>query len=810
MKRTHTPKSDHSQNERERLLFSDVASLEETDDIRQRCNSDYLEAKLRSVFPDDSLAVVSCDINETGKYVNRSLHFVWRWLFGTIKGLPSYVSVRIQHRTGNHVETIIVWSPLSWNDRFIGTGGGGIGTGGDNYITKPSNISRGMTLPKAVINGFTAATTDGGLGKRNWAINSRDGALDHELLENWHGRSTHFMTLVGKAIALILHERPVQFSYFHGGSGGGRQALVEAQEYPHDYDGIWSSCPAINWNRFVISGLWPIAVMNSNNHILKPRILRFFTEQVHNQVGGKATYYQLKSRLNLDPYQFVGKQLGRSVIREIDAKVMREIWDGPKRAGAEQLWWYFRPGVVFWNVAIPIASFCYSLFSRKPKPFIVTTYYARWLTQNPKQTFTKITISEYKALLDKSLEKFSQIGADKPNLNDFSESGGKLIIDHGIDDPLIPVDGTIDYYDRVCVHHQSSDIVNRFLKLLITPGDGHGSCSWHGPGISECDGMVSLIDWVEHDIEPSSLRVVHTKSDGQLIKVGRKLDLHSERRLILKDVRYGERERNILDFYLPVNIDKTRNHGLVLAIHGGGWNSFSKESKQVDCERFVNAGYFAAAINHTLLKVEQDEETSLLTVKFAPDQNVKTMLDDIEQAIRKIKELAAERGVNITRIALSGDSSGAHLAMLYAYSRQERSPIPVAFVINAVGPADMSLFTEFPLSESEKYGLISALCGNLIDKGNQSAPEMKALVEAISPVAFVTPESPATLSAYGEKDPVVSLRHPQALTTALSAAGVDHETLVFPNSGHSLAMDPDLMKQFFTLQMKYAKKYFEY
>ena len=73
-------------------------------------------------------------------------------------------------------------------------------------------------------------------------------------MENWRANATHNMTVFGKAVAEILHERPIQYAYMNGGSGGGRQSMVEAQEFPEDYDGIWASCPAINWTKFLIAG----------------------------------------------------------------------------------------------------------------------------------------------------------------------------------------------------------------------------------------------------------------------------------------------------------------------------------------------------------------------------------------------------------------------------------------------------------------------------------------------------------------------------------------------------------------------------
>lgn len=92
------------------------------------------------------------------------------------------------------------------------------------------------------------------------------------------------------------------------------------------------------------------------------------------------------------------------------------------------------------------------------------------------------------------------------------------MIDHGLDDPLIPVDGTIDYFDRMCHIHGTKENVDEFCRLYLTPGDGHGNCWGNGPGITESDGMRALIDWVENGQAPSALRVVQVnRRSGEII-----------------------------------------------------------------------------------------------------------------------------------------------------------------------------------------------------------------------------------------------------------------------------------------------------
>lgn len=502
--------------EKDKIQFWDTSTLEETADIRNRCNASYIEEQLKSRFPMETIHVASVSINETGSYKSKSSLLVKLIVGFSVKGLPPFCEVQIDHQTGKDTEHIIVWSPLAWNDRFAGTAGGGNGTGGLQYIIPPNNTLRGWMLPYALINGFTTATGDSGnaTDSHDWAVDPETRELNHDLIENWRARGTHFMTVFGKAVAEILHQRPVRFAYMSGGSGGGRQCLVEAQEFPDDYDGIWASSPAINWTKFVLVGFWPIAVMNSYGHILKPNKMKYFMTAVHDSVGGKDSYYKLEERVDFDPETLVGCRTRDGPINKMDATVMKEIWNGPRRKNGQRLWYSFRPGVKFWNVGLPVGAFYYSLIRKKPKPFIICTSYARWITKNPKQDFNDITMEEFEELFDKSTSLFVNAGGDNPDLRSFAQAGGKLILDHGLDDPLIPVDGTIDYYDRMCDIHGGKEFVDEFCKMYLPPGDGHGNCFGNGPGIAVSDGMRALVNWVENGQAPDALRVVQVKRRG--------------------------------------------------------------------------------------------------------------------------------------------------------------------------------------------------------------------------------------------------------------------------------------------------------
>ena len=502
--------------EKDNIRFWDTAALTDTAGIRKRCDAAYIEAQLRHRFPGETIHLTSVTVNETGSYRSRA-NLLLKLLSGLspIKGLPAYCEVQLDHQTGKFAEQIVVWSPLAWNDRFAGTAGGGTSTGGLQYITAPDNRVRGWNLPFALINGFTAATVDAGnvTGTHDRAVDPQTRELNHDLIENWRARGTHCMTLFGKAVAEILHQRPVLYAYMNGGSGGGRQCMVEAQEFPQDYDGIWASCPAINWSKFVVAGFWPVAVMNSYGHVLTPGKLKYFRDAVHDSVGGKDAYFKLERRVDFDPEALTGRKTKDGPITRMDATVMKEIWNGPRRKDGQSLWYWFRPGLKFWTVGLPVGVH-YSLIGKRPKPFFLVTSYARWVTRDPKQDFSGITMEAFEELFDRSSTLFADAAADNADLRPFARAGGKLIIDHGLDDPLIPVEGTIDYYDRMCRIHGGKEYVDPFCRLYLGPGDGHGTCFGNGPGITESGGMRALVNWVENGQAPGALRVVQIKRLG--------------------------------------------------------------------------------------------------------------------------------------------------------------------------------------------------------------------------------------------------------------------------------------------------------
>jgi hypothetical protein len=128
-----------------------------------------------------------------------------------------------------------VWLPTAnWNGKFQGVGNGGLA--GEIVFTGPGSLA------DAVNRGYAGAGTDtghvGGPADGAWAIDHPEKVIDNAY------RAIHEMTLKGKAITAALYGATPTRSYFNGCSTGGRQALLEAQRYPTDYDAIIAGAPA--------------------------------------------------------------------------------------------------------------------------------------------------------------------------------------------------------------------------------------------------------------------------------------------------------------------------------------------------------------------------------------------------------------------------------------------------------------------------------------------------------------------------------------------------------------------------------------
>ena len=228
-------------------------------------------------------------------------------------------------------------------------------------------------------------------------------------------------------------------------------------------------------------------------------------------------------------------------------------------------------------------------------------------------------------------------------------------------------------------------------------------------------------------------------------------------------------------------------------IHGGSFNSCSKEDGDLWCKYYATKGYITATIDYTLQNQGKDASITLMN-------------NEIENSIKAIKEYLDNLGYNVVGMASSGVSAGGTLAMNLAYN--DNSSIPVKFVFQLAGPT---------FFEPSEWGLLKKV--DKLDTDEEFYEMMTGLpfekdlsqeeINKISPSALVNENTVPSLIGYGLKDHCVPLSQKYYLLEAYKKYNVVYDYIEFPKSNHGMYNDLDKMQEFINKSLEYCEKYFQ-
>ena len=243
---------------------------------------------------------------------------------------------------------------------------------------------------------------------------------------------------------------------------------------------------------------------------------------------------------------------------------------------------------------------------------------------------------------------------------------------------------------------------------------------------------------------------------------------------ISADVAYGSHPQQKLDLIIPQGVGNSLS--LAVFIHGGAWG-YGDKSEETDMVMpyAQEKNMISANINYRLLTVD---DASICC---------RTMLEDINTAVAKVVELCRAKGYTINKAMIWGKSAGAHLAMMYAYTYKDKSPVNIALCYNICGPAnltDRGFFTGNDIPAATMMFLFSRLTQRDINLDNLLSEATSQALLQISPISYVNASTVPTIFNYCGEDKKVFKSNGDTLEKVLKAYGVDYYYAVFPNSGH--------------------------
>ena len=369
----------------------------------------------------------------------------------------------------------------------------------------------GNTLALAVDNEghMTTSNTDA-----RWA------ASDAKSRAIFGSTSEHQLALVAKALIADYYGRGPVYSYFDGCSDGGREALIEAQRYPHDFNGILAGAPAnILSEQIGEVGTWNIRANTGRGgrEILTSEKLPALHAAVV-RTCGKGRGYVLDPRTcNFSPSSIeCHSRVTDACLTSAQVRAVTMLYRGPSDPVGQSLY----PGGEPYGSELSWSTWFVKPSSDRDWPkdtltFQFATNFLHYLAYqaDPPSSYSlsefQFTLSSYQ-----KLTALSEIyDATDPDLSSFATDGGRLIIYQGWADEVIPPFGTVAYYKAAVDAAGGYQPSQAFSRLYMIPAQYH--CLAGGdPALAGANLLTPLIDWVEDGTPPGTLsfNVASTKS----------------------------------------------------------------------------------------------------------------------------------------------------------------------------------------------------------------------------------------------------------------------------------------------------------
>jgi tannase/feruloyl esterase len=429
------------------------------------------------------------------------------------KGVPAFCRVTAEIKPAKDSDIRIeVWMPASsWNGGYRGIGNSVLA----GYIAYDH-------LADLVRQGYAAASTDTGHQASPfdgaWALGHPEKVID------WGHRAIHEMTLKAKGIIRALYGKDPLHSYFEGGSGGGRQGLMEAQRYPEDYDGIIAGCPPISFTHLLVGGVWVSQATHDPASYIPPSKIPAISAAVLNacdaQDGVRDGILADPRQCHFDPGTMLCKNADSgSCLTASQVAALKKIYAGPRNSKGESIFPGYMPGGEeeqdgWANTLIGPAP------DKAVASVLSNTFFSNMVFEDPAWNFKTFDFDSGVKFTDEKLAR--SLNASDPNLKPFMRRGGKLIVYHGWNDATIPAMSTVNYYNSVVAAMGIRD-TSSFLRLYLAPGmqhcaNGPGPDAFGQSGSSDAPQdpqrnlYLALRQWVENGTAPGT--IVATKYEG--------------------------------------------------------------------------------------------------------------------------------------------------------------------------------------------------------------------------------------------------------------------------------------------------------
>ena len=402
--------------------------------------------------------------------------------------------------------------PLAWNGRFFHQGNGGI----DGSVVPATGSLGGGPLTHALMQGFAVLSSDAG----HAASLGPNFGVDPQARLDYGYQAVGKLTPIAKKVIDSAYGKGPDRSYFGGCSNGGRHTFVAAARYPEDYDGYLAGAPGYKLPKAAIANMFgarryasvatnPADLSTGFTPAERATVARAVLARCDVLDGASDGLVQDTEacRLAFDLARDVpscGGSRDGSCLSQAQKTAIAPIFSGAINSKGESFYSSFpydsgigAAGIAFWEFTAPLAldSGAVGIIFKVP-PENPATFNGPAFALTADLDAMLAGIEATNALYTESAMSF-MTPPNPSRLEKLKNRGAKMMVFHGVSDPIFSVDDTKAWYEDLAAANGGD--ASSFARFYRVPGMGH--CSG-GPATDQFDMLSALVAWVEKGAAP--------------------------------------------------------------------------------------------------------------------------------------------------------------------------------------------------------------------------------------------------------------------------------------------------------------------
>ncbi len=403
--------------------------------------------------------------------------------------------------------------PLAWNGRFFHQGNGGID---GSVVPATGAVSGGGPLTNALMQGFAVLSSDAG----HAAALGPNFGIDPQARLDYGYQAVGKLTPIAKKVIDSAYGKGPDRSYFGGCSNGGRHTFVAAARYPEDYDGYLAGAPGYKLPKAAVANMFGArryATVATNPADLSTGFTPAERATVAKAVLARCDALDGASdglvqdteacRVAFDLARDVptcGGSRDGSCLSPAQKTAIAPIFSGALDSKGASFYSSFpydsgigAAGIAFWEFTAPLAldsgavGIIFKVPPENPASFNGPAFA---LTADIDAMLAGIEATN--AVYTESAMSF-MTPPNPTRLDKLRNRGAKMMVFHGVSDPIFSVDDTKAWYEGLAAANGGD--ASSFARFYRVPGMGH--CSG-GPATDQFDMLSALVAWVEKGAAP--------------------------------------------------------------------------------------------------------------------------------------------------------------------------------------------------------------------------------------------------------------------------------------------------------------------